>query len=76
MGSYPGALEGLVTSTGATNWNGPYLKKGLPKDPWDNPYRYKCCPGDHGDYDLWSDGADKAPGGDGENTDITSWQTK
>jgi general secretion pathway protein G len=76
VGSYPGALEGLVTSTGATNWNGPYLKKGLPKDPWDNPYRYKCCPGDHGDYDLWSEGADKAPGGDGENSDITSWQTK
>jgi general secretion pathway protein G len=76
MGSYPAALEALVTSPGAANWNGPYLKKGLPKDPWDNPYRYKCCPGDHGDYDLWSEGADKAPGGDGENSDITSWSTK
>ncbi len=76
IGSYPAALEALVTSPGTANWNGPYLKKGLPKDPWDNPYRYKCCPGDHGDYDLWSEGADKAPGGDGENADVTSWQTK
>jgi general secretion pathway protein G len=76
VGSYPAALEALVTSPGAANWNGPYLKKGLPKDPWDNPYRYKCCPGDHGDYDLWSEGADKTPGGDGENGDVTSWQTK
>jgi general secretion pathway protein G len=77
VGAYPAALEGLVANPGnASNWNGPYLKKGLPSDPWDNPYRYKCCPGDHGDYDLWSEGADKAPGGDGESADVTSWQIK
>ena len=79
-GSYPpsnGGLEALVKNPNAPNWNGPYLKKNeVPKDPWANPYRYKCCPGDHGDYDLWSDGADGAAGGDGENADITSWQTK
>ncbi len=33
-----------------------------------------CCPGDHGDYDLWSYGADNAPGGEGENADVTSWE--
>ena len=77
VGAYPAALEGLVANPGnAANWNGPYLKKGLPHDPWDTPYRYKCCPGEHGDYDLWSEGADRTPGGDGENADVTSWQVK
>jgi len=79
-GAYPAGttgLDALVRNSNAPNWNGPYLKKGdVPRDPWGNPYRYKCCPGDHGDYDLWSDGADGAPGGDGENADILSWQTK
>ena len=80
VGSYPAAspgLDGLVTNPGVTNWSGPYLKKGaVPKDPWGNAYQYKCCPGEHGDYDLWSNGGDGAPGGDGENADITSWLTK
>jgi general secretion pathway protein G len=80
VGSYPASgagLEGLVKNPGANNWNGPYLKKGsVPKDPWGNPYKYKCCPGDHGEYDLWSDGADGGPGGEAENADITSWQSK
>ena len=80
VGSYPpsaAGLDALVKNASAPNWNGPYLKKNeVPKDPWGNPYRYKCCPGDHGDYDIWSDGADGAAGGEGENADITSWQTK
>ena len=80
VGSYPASgagLDALIKNPGANNWNGPYLKKGaVPKDPWGNAYKYKCCPGDHGEYDLWSDGADGAAGGDGENADITSWQTK
>ena len=42
---------------------------------WDSPYKYACCPGQHDDYDLWSEGADKAPGGEGENADVTSWQS-
>lgn len=79
-GSYPpssAGLEALVKNPNVPNWSGPYLKKNdVPKDPWGNPYRYKCCPGDHGDYDIWSDGADGAAGGEGENADITSWQTK
>lgn len=78
LGSYPSGSQGLdalVRNPNAPNWNGPYLKKNtVPKDAWGNPYRYKCCPGDHGDYDIWSEGADGTPGGDGENADITSWE--
>ena len=48
----------------------------MPSDPWGRSYQYKCCPGDHGDYDIWSVGADGAPGGEGENGDIASWESK
>ncbi len=78
IGSYPATaqgLEALVRNPGGNNWAGPYLKKNaVPKDPWGNPYKYACCPGQHGEYDLWTDGADNAPGGDGENADVTSWE--
>jgi general secretion pathway protein G len=77
VGSYPTAAQGLDSlqrNPNVANWNGPYLKKSVPKDPWGNPYKYVCCPGQHGDYDLWSEGADNAPGGDGENADVTSWE--
>ncbi|MGH7276946.1 MAG: type II secretion system major pseudopilin GspG [Candidatus Rokuibacteriota bacterium] len=77
VGSYPTTAQGLDAlqkNPGLSNWNGPYLKKSVPKDPWANPYKYSCCPGQHGDYDLWSQGADGQPGGDGENADITSWE--
>jgi general secretion pathway protein G len=80
VGSYPPAtvgLEALFRNSNATGWNGPYLKKNaIPADPWGNPYSYKCCPGDHGEYDLWSDGADGKPGGEGEAADIASWTVK
>ena len=75
-GHYPSSSEGLnalVTSTGATGWDGPYLKKALPNDPWGKPYQYQS-PGTHGEYDLFSYGADGAPGGEGENKDIASWE--
>ncbi len=79
VGSYPATAQGLDALTknpGIANWNGPYLKKGVPKDPWGNAYQYKS-PGDAGrDYDIISQGADNAPGGEGENADITSWETK
>ncbi len=75
-GRYPTSQEGLqalqVNPGNVTGWEGPYLKKDIPRDPWGNPYQYKS-PGDHGDYDLWSHGSDGAPGGDGEAADITSW---
>ena len=80
VGTYPSAgegLEALIRNPGGANWNGPYLKKpAIPKDPWGNPYHYKCCPGDNGDYDIWSYGADNAPGGEGESSDVTSWETR
>jgi general secretion pathway protein G len=75
-GRYPTTAEGLSalsTNPGIANWDGPYLKKGVPNDPWEKPYNYQS-PGSHGDYDLLSYGADGAPGGDNENKDITNWQ--
>ena len=52
---------------------GPYIDSpNVPQDPWNNPYVYRS-PGEHGPYDLYSLGADKAPGGTGENADVTSW---
>jgi general secretion pathway protein G len=80
VGAYPATaagLQALVQSPNAPNRNGPYLKKNtVPADPWGKPYLYKCCPGDHGDFDIWSLGADGAAGGDGENADVTSWSVK
>ena len=80
VGSYPpsaAGLSALVQNPNVSNWNGPYLKKNaVPQDPWGKPYQYKCCPGDHGDYDIWTFGADGAPGGEGENADIASWDTR
>src|SRR6266478_2547401 len=67
IGAYPPSaigLQALVQNPNLANWNGPYLKKPMvPLDPWGRPYLYKCCPGDHNDYDLWTLGADGAPGG-------------
>jgi general secretion pathway protein G len=80
VGSYPPStvgLQALVQNPNVANWNGPYLKKPVvPLDPWGRPYTYKCCPGDHGDYDIWTLGADATPGGDGENRDVTSWEAR
>jgi len=76
MGRYPTSQEGLaalVTNPGIDNWQGPYLKKGLPNDPWGRPYHYQS-PGSHGDFDLVSFGKDGSPGGEGEDKDITSWE--
>jgi len=52
-------------------WNGPYLRKAVPLDPWGNQYLYKI-PGERGDYDIVSYGKDRQPGGAGENADITN----
>jgi general secretion pathway protein G len=53
-----------------------YLEsKGIPQDPWKNDYIY-ISPGEHGDYDLCSYGADGAKGGEGINADICSWDIK
>ena len=75
-GRYPTTSEGLQaleTNPGDQGWDGPYLKKALPVDPWKNQYQYQA-PGTHGDYDLFSYGADGSPGGEGENKDVNSWE--
>lgn len=78
VGRYPATQEGLAALTvkpaGEAHWNGPYLKKVAPLDPWGMPYQYKF-PGEHNadDYDLSSFGPDKTPGGDRENADIGNW---
>ncbi|MGH7408951.1 MAG: type II secretion system major pseudopilin GspG [Candidatus Methylomirabilales bacterium] len=75
-GRYPSSQEGLqalqANPGNLPAWEGPYLKKDVPKDPWGSPYQYKS-PGDHGEYDLWSHGSDGSAGGEGEGADITSW---
>lgn len=76
VGAYPSTEHGLSALTakpqGLDRWQGPYLKKPAPADPWGHPYQYKS-PGDHGDYDLLSFGADGQAGGSGEAADVTSW---
>ncbi len=77
VGRYPTAEEGLEVLRSdpgdIPRWDGPYTEKEIPNDPWGNPYVYKL-PGEHGDYDLMSYGADNEEGGDGENTDVVSWK--
>jgi general secretion pathway protein G len=58
---YPPSLDGLMTNvTGSTDWKGPYIKKGVPNDPWGHPYNY-AYPGTHNQnsFDLWSTGDGK-----------------
>jgi general secretion pathway protein G len=78
IGRLPTAEEGLKAlverPAGTLIWNGPYLKKlAIPTDPWGRPFSYRV-PGQHGEFDLFSLGADNAIGGTGENADVTSWQ--
>jgi len=74
-GRYPGTdlgLNALVQRPqNEPKWNGPYLKKAVPLDPWGKPYAYRS-PGENGDFDLLSYGRDGAPGGSAENADITN----
>ena len=78
VGRYPTDEEGLKSlyakPESLSSWSGPYLDKATPKDPWARDYVYKC-PGEHGPYDLYSLGADGQPGGEGENADITNWES-
>lgn len=70
MGDFPKSLEDLVRNPGGTNkWDGPYPDKDtIPKDPWGEDYHY-VCPGQHGEFDIYSTGKDRSPSDD----DITSW---
>ncbi|HDH98328.1 MAG TPA: type II secretion system protein GspG [Deltaproteobacteria bacterium] len=76
VGRYPTTEQGLqalrTKPDGVANWDGPYLPKDIPLDPWGHPYIYRS-PGEHGDYDIISYGADGRPGGSGEDSDIVNW---
>ncbi len=76
-GSYPTTQQGLgalIRNPGnVPGWKGPYVDSPTPPaDPWGTPYGYRA-PGERGAYDLYSLGSDKAPGGNGEAGDVTSW---
>jgi len=75
-GGYPSADVGLRALVerppGVSRWNGPYLQRAVPLDPWDTPYLY-VHPGRTGDFDLLSLGSDRKPGGNGDDADI-SWR--
>ena len=67
-------LEALVTNPGeaiAPNWR--QVLKRIPRDPWDQPYHY-ASPGQHGDFDVFTYGADRQEGGEGVNADIGNWE--
>jgi general secretion pathway protein G len=77
VGRLPSTEEGLaalnVACAGIINWEGPYLKKAVPQDPWGHPYVY-VQPGTHqNDFDLASYGRDGQPGGTGEDADLVNW---
>jgi len=74
---YPTTDQGLqalrVKPSGVERWDGPYLPKEVPLDPWGHPYQYRS-PGEHGDFDIISLGADGSEGGQGEDEDVVSWK--
>jgi len=76
-GAYPTEEQGLDAlfdrPADAERWNGPYLRKrGMIDDPWGNRFIYRF-PGEHGDYDIYSLGADGQEGGEDEDQDLVSW---
>jgi general secretion pathway protein G len=76
VGRYPETTEGLVALVekpgSADGWNGPYLKSGLPKDPWNHDYQY-TNPGTRAEVDIFSLGQDGSQGGEGEDSDVGNW---
>jgi general secretion pathway protein G len=79
-GVFPSSELGLqalrVRPANVLQWNGPYLPKEIPMDPWGHPYLYKY-PSEHGDEpEIVSLGADGTPGGDDINADIISWKNQ
>jgi general secretion pathway protein G len=74
-GHYPSTEQGLDALVkqppNEPKWSGPYLRKAVPPDPWGRPYQYRA-PGEKGDFDLLSLGRDGAPGGSGEDADLSN----
>ena len=79
VGRYPTTEQGLkalnAAPQGEARWNGPYLQREVPLDPWGNPYIYRAPGSDKRDYDLLSLGKDGQQGGEGEGADILLWQS-
>lgn len=77
VGRYPTSTEGLAVlrakPEATEKWNGPYLKKEVPNDPWGAPYVYRA-PGRSGGFEIVSYGADGREGGEDDNADIASWE--
>src|SRR6267142_391755 len=77
VGHYPTSEQGLqalvAQPSGEANWAGPYVKKGVPNDPWGRPYVYQQPSTHGGDFDLFSYGKDGRAGGTGEDADVTNW---
>lgn len=79
IGDYPTQDEGLdalwtAPSSADNKWNGPYLSKAVPKDPWENDYIY-TIPGENNlPYGICSYGKDGLEGGEGNDADIKSWE--
>lgn len=76
VGSYPTTEEGLIAlvvrPSSAAKWQGPYLERALPPDPWGRAYIYRS-PGTNGaDYDIASYGRDGQPGGAGDSADLSN----
>lgn len=75
-GHYPTMDEGLAALVARPGnepkWDGPYLTKDVPADPWGYPYLFRI-PGEHGEYDLLSYGKDGQSGGTGDAADVTNW---
>ena len=75
VGRFPTTEEGLnalmVRPPNGAKWNGPYLRKAVPNDPWGRAYIYRA-PGAKGDFDITSYGKDGTPGGTGDNADVTN----
>ena len=75
-GHYPSTEQGLAAlnaqPSDESRWQGPYLQKAAPNDPWDKPYLYRY-PGQYNEYDLWSYGKDGQAGGMDEAADVTNW---
>ena len=75
VGDFPSQNEGidaLMTNPGLEDWDGPYLSKAIPKDPWKKEYNYQN-PGQHGEIDIFTLGKDNREGGTKEDKDIGSW---
>jgi len=77
VGKYPTSDQGLealrTRPDDAEKWDGPYLSKQIPLDPWGHPYEY-VSPGENSEVEIISLGADGSPGGEGEDMDIVNWK--